>query len=111
MNDFIGNACGRLMLITIREVALAIYLLEIAVWLAGVHPEMLRYYCRIGIIGEARGEADAEPVFDDGGVCELRRFEHYRRQHGLNRRTLRLIFELRREVERLQAELRFLRGP
>ncbi len=111
MNQPTNGAPGRLTLITIREAAPATYALETAARLAGVHPEMLRYYCRIGLIGEARGEADAEPVFDDAGICELRRFEHYRRQHGLNRRTLRLIFELRREVERLQAELRFLRGP
>ena len=111
MNDPTDDAPGRLTLIALREAAPATYALETAARLAGVHPEMLRYYCRIGLIGEARGEADAEPVFDDAGVCELRRFEHYRRQHGLNRRTLRLIFELRREVEHLQAELRFLRGP
>jgi len=111
MKEPFGSASGRLTLITIREAAPTSYSLETAARLAGVHPEMLRYYCRIGLIGEARGEVDAEPVFDDNAVCELRRFEHYRRQHGLNRRTLRLIFDLRREVQRLQAELRFLRGP
>lgn len=111
MNVPTGSAPGRLTLIAIREAAPATYALETAARLAGVHPELLRYYCRIGLIGEAPGAADAEPVFDDDGVCELRRFEHYRRQHGLDRRTLRLIFDLRREVERLQAELRFLRGP
>lgn len=111
MNDPTGSASGRLTLIAIREAAPATYSLETAARLAGVHPDLLRHYVRIGLISEARGEADAEPVFDDDGVCELRRFEHYRRQHGLNRRTLRLIFGLRREVERLQTELRFLRGP
>jgi DNA-binding transcriptional MerR regulator len=110
MNHPTDQVPGRLTLITIREAAPATYSLETAARLVGVHPEMLRYYCRVGLIGEAHGEADAEPVFDDDAICELRRFERFRRQHGLDRRTLRLIFSLRREVERLQAELRFLRG-
>jgi DNA-binding transcriptional MerR regulator len=111
MNKPTGNAPERLTLIAIREAAPATYSLETAARLAGVHPELLRYYCRIGIIGEARGAADAEPLFDDDGIYEVRRFEIFRRQHGLDRRTLRLILDLRREVERLQGELRFLRGP
>jgi len=89
----------------------ATYSLETAARLAGLHPEMLRYYCRMGLFGDARAQPDAEPIFDDDALYELRRFERYRRQHGLDRKTLRLICGLWREIERLQAELRFLRGP
>ena len=100
--------------ITLVRVALEIppvYSLEEAARLAGVHPEMLRYYCRLGLFGESRSAPDAELDFDDDALFELRRFEHYRRHHGVDRKTLRLICGLRREVERLQSELRFLRGP
>lgn len=86
----------------------AAYSLEVAASLAGIHPEMLRYYCRRGLFGEAR--AQAEPIFDDDALYELRRFEHYRRHHGVNRKTLRLLCGLWREVERLRNEVRFLRG-
>ena len=89
----------------------ATYSLEAAARLAGVHPEMLRYYCQLGLFGETREQPEAELIFDDDALYELRRFEHYRRQHKLNRKTLRLICGLWREVERLNAELRFLRGP
>ncbi len=85
--------------------------LEAAASLAGLHPEMLRYYCRLGLFGEARARPETELTFDDDALYELRRFEHYRRHQGMNRRTLRLICGLWREVERLQSELRFLRGP
>lgn len=85
--------------------------LEAAARFAGVHPEMLRYYCRLGLFGEERSRPDAELIFDDDALYELRRFEHERRHHGVDRKTLRLICGLRREVERLQTELRFLRGP
>ena len=99
-----------LTLVTVTETGPAIYSLEDAARLAGVHPEMLRYYCRLGLFGEARARPEAEPVFDDDALFELRRFEHYRRDHGLNRKTLRLICGLWREIDRLQTEVRFLRS-
>jgi DNA-binding transcriptional MerR regulator len=89
----------------------SVYSLESAAQIAGVHPEMLRHYCRLGIFGEARAQPGTEPTFDDDALYELRRFEHYRRHLGVSRKAVRLIFGLLREVERLQAEVRFLRGP
>jgi len=99
-----------LVLVRVAEASPATYSLEAAARLAGVHPEMLRYYCQLGLFGEARARPETELVFDDDTLYELRRFEHYRRHHGVNRRTLRLLCGLWREVERLQTELRFLRG-
>jgi DNA-binding transcriptional MerR regulator len=108
MNDTVE--CS-LTLVRVTEASPATYSLEAAARLAGVHPEMLRYYCRLGLFGEARARPETELVFDDDALYELRRFEHYRRHHGVNRRTLRLLCGLWREIERLQTELRFLRGP
>ena len=87
------------------------YSLDAAASLAGIHPEMLRYYCRRGFFGEARARAQSELIFDDDALYELRRLEHYRRHHGVNRKTLRLLCDLWREVERLRSEIRFQRGP
>ena len=86
------------------------YSLEDAARLANLHPEMLRFYCQQGFFGEARTQPESELFFDDDALYELRRFEHYRRCHGVNRKALRMIAGLSREVERLQNELRFLRG-
>jgi len=99
-----------LTLVRVTEAGPAMYSLETAARLAGVHPELLRYYCGLGLLGEARARPTTELIFDDDALYELRRFEHYRRHHGLNRKTLRLICELWREVERLETEVRFLRG-
>ncbi|MFA6289203.1 MAG: hypothetical protein WC661_17610 [Opitutaceae bacterium] len=109
MND---PASSRLSLVIVHaaDTGPATHSLETAAALAGVHPAMLRHYCRLGLFGEARAQPDAEPVFDDDALYELRRFEHYRLKQGVNRKTLRLICGLWREVDRLQAELRFLRG-
>src|SRR5882724_3790948 len=88
----------------------ATYSLEAAARLADVHPDRLRYYCQLGLLGEARAQPGAELAFDDDALFELRRFEDYRRLHGVNRQTLRLIVGLWREVDRLRAEVRFFRG-
>ncbi len=106
MND--PSASSRLSLAIVHVAAT--YSLQTAAELAGVHPDMLRHYCRLGLFGEARAQPDAEPVFDDDALYELRRFEHYRQKQGVNRKTLRLICSLWREVDRLQTELRFLRS-
>ncbi len=85
------------------------YTLAAAARLTGVHPDLLRYYCRSGLLGEARTHAEAEPAFDDTALYEVRRIEHFRRHHDVNLRALPLVCELAHEVERLQEELRFLR--
>lgn len=100
-----------LTLVRVVEVKPASYSLEAAAELAGMHPEMLRYYCRSGVFGEARARPGAELIFDDNTLYELRRFEHYRTHHGLKRNMLRLLCDLWREVEHLRNEVRFLRGP
>ena len=111
MNEPVYPEKYSLSLVLVTEVGPATYSLEAAARLAGVHPEMLRYYCRLGLFGEARAQPEAELIFDDDALYELRRFEHYRRHHGVNRKTLRLISGLWREVEGLRSELRFLRRP
>ena len=112
MNDSSFSNQPSLVIIRLDEAAPATYSIETAAELVGVHPEMLRHYCKLGLLGEdhAHAEAQAELVFDDDALYELRRFEHYRQKQGINRKTLRLMCGLWREVERLQSELRFLRG-
>jgi DNA-binding transcriptional MerR regulator len=99
-----------LTLVRVTEAGPATYTLEVAAQLADLHPEMLRYYCQLGLFGDARAQPEADLIFDDDALYELRRFEHYRRHHGVSRKTLRLLCGLWREVERLQNELRFLRS-
>ncbi len=110
MNTPHGDSQSWLLVIGGVESVPAVYSLEDAAALAGVHPQMLRHYCRLGLFGVARAQPDIELVFDDDALYELRRFEHYRQKQGVNRKTLRLLCGLWREIERLQTELRFLRG-
>ena len=105
-----SNGDYTLTIIRVTEHGPSTYSLEAAAQLAEVHPEMLRYYCQLGLFGQERARPDAELIFDDDALYELRRFEHFRQHHGVNRKTLRLLCGLWCEIERLQGELRFLRG-
>jgi len=100
-----------LTLVGVNVVGRTTYSLATAAHLAGVHPEMLRYYCQLGLFGEAPVSMGGELVFDDDALYELRRFEQYRQNHRIKRSTLRLICSLWQQIERLETELRFLRGP
>jgi len=89
----------------------ALFSFGVAADLTGVHPEMLRYYCRLGLLGADRAEMEREATFDEEAIHEVRRIEHYRRHLAVNRRALPLICELRREAERQHIEIHFLRSP
>ena len=109
MTNFVFYQNPTLTLVCVSQEAPAVYSLETAAHLAGVHPSELRHYCQLGLFGPARAAPDREPVFDDTALYELRRIEHHRRNFGVNRRTLPLLCDLWREIDRLQAEVRFLR--
>ncbi len=110
MNESAMSEIYALIPVAVREFGPATYSLADAALVAGMPPELLRYYCRIGLCGEARTQPKADLTFDDAALYELTVLERYRRRHGLDRPTLRLIGGLQREVERLQTEVRYLRA-
>ena len=87
------------------------YSLEAVAQLTGVHPDMLRYYLRLGLIEAQRGPWEDDLYFDLPAIQEIQRLGHYRRHLGVSRRALPLICELRRASERQHIELRFLDCP
>jgi hypothetical protein len=100
-----------LTLVCVPPEAPAFFSLDVTADLTGVHPEMLRYYCRLGLLGGDRAEIEQEPTFDVNALDQVRRIEHYRRHLAVSRRALPLICELRREAERRHIEIHFLRMP
>jgi len=111
MNNFILLSNSTLTLVCVPSHAAGTYSLDSAARLLDVHPNLLRYYCLRGLLGEVRADAKAEPSFDETALEEVRQIEHYRRNLGVTRRGLPLLCELRREGDRQQIELRFLRHP
>ena len=100
-----------LTLVCVPAGAPALFSLGIAADLTGVHPDMLRYYCRVGLLGVDRTGMLHEPTFDEDALLEVRRIEHYRRHLAVSRRALPLVCELRREADRRHIEIHFLRCP
>jgi DNA-binding transcriptional MerR regulator len=111
MSNFVIIENHSIVLTRSAPAARSTYSIEDAAKVADVHPELVRYYCRIGLFGPSRAESDSDPVFDDDAIYELRRIEHYRRHYGVNRNALPLISSLLREVARLEAEVRFRGSP
>ncbi len=90
-----------------REPGDAVYIISVAAELAGVHPQTLRIYERRGLISPHRtpggtrrySEEDLERL---GMIQELT-------ADGVNLEGVRLIMEMRDEIERLQKQVRRLR--
>jgi len=108
---FTFHANPTLTLVCIPNGSPALFPLEDAAHLTGVHPELLRYYCRSGLLPTRHGVVESDLLFDEAALLEIRRIEHYRRHLGAGRQALPLICALRREGERRQIELHFLRFP
>ncbi len=85
--------------------------LEATASLTGVHPALLRYYCRSGLVDSLDGQSEAELYFGESALQEIRRIQHYRRDLAVSCRALPLICELRREADRQHIEIQFLQYP
>jgi DNA-binding transcriptional MerR regulator len=110
MTDPNNVSPGSLMVISIHGSTSAVYSLDEVARIARVHPERLRFYCQRGLFGDALARTESEPTFDNDQLYEVRRFEHFRQQQGVDPKTLRLLCDLWRELERLKAELDFFRN-
>ncbi len=106
--SFILYTCRELTLVCLPPGPAPRHTLQDAAYLTGVHPEMLRYYCRLGLLDVGLDPVTGEPTFDNNALEEISRIEHFRRYLGVHRRALPLICQLRRECERMQIKLAFL---
>jgi DNA-binding transcriptional MerR regulator len=87
-----------------------LYSLEAVVHLTGVPRRSVLVYCKSGLVQPAGDTQASEFMFDDEAIYRIRRVEHLRSVHGINLAGIRMIFDLMREVERLENEMRFLRS-
>jgi hypothetical protein len=109
--NFIFYANPTVALVCVPADGPMLFSLEAAAGFTGVHPDLLRYYCRIGLIESVADGLTDEPAFDESALQEVRRLEHYRRHLGVCRRALPLLCELRRKSERQHIEIGFLCLP
>ncbi len=83
-----------------------VYVISVAAELAGMHPQTLRGYDRLGLV--VPGRAGRARRYSDRDVALLREVGRLSAQEGVGLAGIRRILELRREVAALQAQLQEL---
>jgi MerR family transcriptional regulator/heat shock protein HspR len=78
-----------------------IYVISVAAQLAGMHPQTLRQYDRLGLVTPSRasGRGRRYSAYD---VARLRYVQHLSQEEGVNLVGIRHILELQSEVENLR---------
>ena len=87
-----------------------LYSLDAAAHIAGVTRRSILIYCRAGLVRPVFQPPYGVMEFTEEAIHTLRRVEYLRTVHGVDLPWLKTIFDLLDEVERLRAELRFLRS-
>ena len=87
-----------------------LYSLDAAAHLAGVPRRSILIYCRAGLVRSLFLPPYGVMAFTEEAIHTIRRIEHVRTVHGSDLALLKTVFNLLEEVERLRAELRFLRN-
>ncbi|QQM67498.1 heat shock protein transcriptional repressor HspR [Actinomyces weissii] len=85
----------------------AVYVISVAADLAGMHPQTLRQYDRLGLVRPARTSGRGRR-YSQRDVERLRRVQALS-QEGVNLEGISRILELERQVELLELENRALR--
>lgn len=88
-----------------------LYSLDTTAHLAGVPRRSILIYCRAGLVRPVFQPPHGVMAFTEEAIYTIRRVEDVRAAHGLNVVWIKTMFDLRDEVERLRAEVRFLRKP
>ena len=86
------------------------YSLDATAHLAGVPRRSILIYCRAGLIRPVVQPPYGVMEFTEEAIYTVRQIEHLRTVHSLDLAWLKTMFDLLDEVERLRAELRFLRN-
>ena len=85
----------------------AVYVISVAADLAGMHPQTLRQYDRLGLVSPARTSGQGRR-YSHRDVERLRRVQALS-QEGINLEGIRRVLDLERQVEELERENRLLR--
>ena len=87
-----------------------LYSLDAAAHLAGIPRRSILIYCRAGLVRPVFQPPYGVMAFTEEAIHTLREIERVRVVHGIGVAWIKTLFELLDEVERLRAEVRFLRA-
>ena len=86
-----------------------VYTLDVTAHLAGVPRRSILAYYRAGLVRPVFQPPYGVMTFTEEAIYIVRRIEHARTCHGVDVALIKTVFDLIDEVERLRAEVRFLR--
>lgn len=86
-----------------------VYVISVAAELAGMHPQTLRQYDRLGLVspGRAPGRGRRYSLRD---IATLREVQRLSQNEGINLAGIKRILELESQVERLAEQIELLRS-
>jgi MerR family transcriptional regulator/heat shock protein HspR len=86
-----------------------VYVISVAAELAGMHPQTLRQYDRLGLVspGRTRGRGRRYSLRD---IATLREVQRLSQDEGINLAGIKRILALQDEVERLGRQVEYLRS-
>jgi len=87
-----------------------VYSIETAARITHIPRRRIALYYKHGLVRPVADPEQGGWYFDDHALRTLRRIEALREAWGLNLPAIKLVLDLMAEVERLQEEIRFLRG-
>src|SRR5215218_5654881 len=94
-----------------------VFVISVAAQLAGMHPQTLRQYDRLGLVNPGRS-AGGSRRYSARDVALLREVQRLSQEDGVNLAGIKRIIELEQQVDalrarvaELQAELRAAHGP
>ena len=87
-----------------------LYSLDAAAHLAGVSRRAVLICCRAGLVQPVSLPPYGAMAFTEVAICSVRRIERMRSVLGCHVLWLKTMFDLLAELERLRAEVRFLRN-
>lgn len=88
---------------------MATFVISVAAELAGMHPQTLRQYDRLGLVTPARTKGRGRR-YSQRDIDLLREVQRLSQEEGVNLSGIRRILDLEREVEALRAERDALRA-
>ena len=86
-----------------------VYVISVAAQLAGLHPQTLRQYDRLGLVSPGRS-AGRGRLYSARDILLLREVQRLSQEHGINLAGIKRILELETENMRLREEINRLRG-
>ena len=87
-----------------------LYSLYAAAQLAGVSRRSILIYCRAGFVKPVLHPPYGVMEFTEEAIYTVRRIEELRTAYGVDLTWLKAMCDLRNEVDRLRAEIRFLQN-